>query len=365
MTIGDLRVLSGGLSYHSAMPDFMSELAVRLIESAYILHKDNVDVLRFPETGGVEDAVTPQASIDMIGWVSEIAGPLQHTYQLLSDEYSRRTLIDVMAYRVLGAQRVKLGRNNADYQKAVAALPSLAKREKTVAVALLDGWLNRYDLKPIGFPIEADLHPLNVLYTYQLQQYRYDHDGTVVEAVAGDTAIDGGGCWGDTALYLSHKVGPTGRVHCFEFSPDNLPTLESNLALNPTLRQTIHLERNALWSSSGESLSFNPAGPGTRVGNSGGSFSVQTLNIDDLAAREKLSRVDFIKMDIEGAELNALKGAEKTIRKHKPKLAVTLYHRLQDFATIPRWLDDLNLGYRFFLDHFSINQEETVLFAVG
>ena len=370
------------------MPDFMSDLAICLLENANHLHTDNHDALRFPESkDGISDPTRPwltaeiltaaaalqfyhktpedhQASVEMLGWVRDLAGPLNQTYQSLGDAYSRRTLIEVMAYRILGPRQVKLGRNDTAYQRAVASLPALALTEKTVPVALLDGWLNRYDLASSGFPIQAELHPLNVLYTYLLQQYRYDHEGTVIEAGEGDCAIDGGGCWGDTALYLARKVGPQGRVHCFEFSPDNLPTLQKNLDLNPKLRETIHLEKNALWSVSGQELSFNPAGPGTRVGNPGGSFSVKTLNIDDLAVRENFPRVDFIKMDIEGAELDALKGTENTIRKHKPKLAITLYHRLQDFATIPAYLRDLNLGYRFFLDHFSINQEETVLFAI-
>jgi FkbM family methyltransferase len=350
------------------MPDFMSDLAVRLVECAYLEHGDNHDSLRFrDEAAAMAEGVQPdrQGSIEMMGWVRDLAGPLQHTYGIVADEHSRRTLVDVIAYRILGPRRVKLGRNDAEYERAVAALPSLAKQQKTVAVAMLDGWLNRYDLRPIGFPITADLHPLNVLYTYQLQQYRYDREGTVVEPAAGDVAIDGGGCWGDTALYLAHKVGPNGRVHCFEFSPDNLPTLEANWALNPALRPTIQLERNALWSNSGTELSFNPAGPGTRVGgDGGGGYKVRTLSIDDLAERERLPHVDFIKMDIEGAELDALRGSERTIRKFKPKLAVTLYHRLQDFATIPKFLDDLGLGYRFFIDHFSINREETVLFAM-
>jgi FkbM family methyltransferase len=267
-----------------------------------------------------------------------------------------------MAYRILGHRRVKLSRNDENYQGAISALPTLAIENKTIPVALLDGWLNRYNLAPLGFNIEADLHPLNVLYTYQLQQYRYHHAGVTIEATPGDIAIDGGGCWGDTALYLAHRVGPTGQVHCFEFSPDNLPTLESNLSRNPTLQKNIHLQKHALWSRTGETFSFNPAGPGTRLGHAG-SFTTTTLTIDDLTARERLSRVDFIKMDIEGAELDALKGAEQTIRSHRPKLAVTLYHRLQDFTTIPRFLHDLNLGYRFYIDHFSINQEETVLFG--
>ena len=369
------------------MPDFMSDLAICLLENTYRFHSDNHDTLRFPEsTDGIPDATRPwltheirtaaailkfyhknpedqQASLEMLGWVRDLAEPLNQTYQSLGDAYSRRTLIEVMAYRILGPRHVKLSRNDANYQRYVSSLPLLTQREKTIPVALLDGWLNHYNLASSGFAIQADLHPLNVLYTYLLEQYRYDHDGTVVEARSGDYAIDGGGCWGDTALYLAHQVGSSGRVHCFEFSPDNLPTLEKNLEQNPKLHDTIRLERNALWSVSGQKLSFNPAGPGTRVGDSGGSFTVKTLNIDDLAARENFPHVDFIKMDIEGAELDALKGAEKTIRKHKPKLAVTLYHRLQDFATIPQYLRELDLGYKFFLDHFSINQEETVLFA--
>ena len=281
----------------------------------------------------------------------------------MADDYSRNLLVEVMAYRTLGYQHTKLGRNNAAYHNAIIAQASLKTAEKTVPVTLLDGWLNRYALDQIGFPIQANLHPLNVLYTYQLQQYRYDHDGHIVEALPGDIAIDGGGCWGDTALYLAHKIGREGKVYCFEFSPDNLPALETNLAANPTLQARIQIQRNALWNKSDESLSFNPAGPGTRVGNSGGSYSVKTLNIDDLVTREKLPRVNFIKMDIEGAELDSLKGAEQTIRKYKPRLAVTLYHHLRDFVTIPKYLNDLNLGYQFYMDHFSINQEETVLFA--
>jgi hypothetical protein len=68
-------------------------------------------------------------------------------------------------------------------------------------------------------------------------------------------------------------------------------------------------------------------------------------------------------MDIEGAELPALRGAEATLRAFRPKLAIALYHRLDDFIDIPAYLDGLGLGYAFFLGHFTIHSEETVLFA--
>src|SRR5690349_14553214 len=106
---------SGPRDIIPSMPDFMSDLAVRLVECAYQEHgADNHDGLRFAdEAAAVAEGVQPdrQGSIEMTGWVRDIAGPLQHTYALLADEHSRRTLVDVMAYRILGPRRVKLGRN--------------------------------------------------------------------------------------------------------------------------------------------------------------------------------------------------------------------------------------------------------------
>jgi len=70
-------------------------------------------------------------------------------------------------------------------------------------------------------------------------------------------------------------------------------------------------------------------------------------------------------MDIEGAEPYALKGGEKVIRKHKPKLAIASYHSLEDFVNIPLWIDGLGLGYKIYLDHFTIHWEETTVFAAA
>ncbi len=93
------------------------------------------------------------------------------------------------------------------------------------------------------------------------------------------------------------------------------------------------------------------------------SSRVLSKSIDDFVAEQALQRVDFIKMDIEGAELKALQGAEQTLKAFRPKLAIALYHRADDFVDIPSYLESLNLNYEFFLDHFTIHLEETVLFA--
>ena len=88
-----------------------------------------------------------------------------------------------------------------------------------------------------------------------------------------------------------------------------------------------------------------------------------TISIDDFVNNNGLEKVDFIKMDIEGAECSALEGAVETIMKFKPKLAIAIYHSMDDMVNIPNWINDLNLGYKLYLGHYTIHAEETVIFA--
>jgi len=68
-------------------------------------------------------------------------------------------------------------------------------------------------------------------------------------------------------------------------------------------------------------------------------------------------------MDIEGSELNALKGAEKVIKKYKPKLAICVYHDIDHFVSIPKYLNEIVPEYKFYLEHHTIHLGETVLYA--
>ena len=72
----------------------------------------------------------------------------------------------------------------------------------------------------------------------------------------------------------------------------------------------------------------------------------------------------FIKMDIEGMELQALAGGEQIIRRTKPKLAICVYHRPEHLWDIPLMVRDWNPDYRFYLCHYSTNMSETVMYAV-
>ena len=92
-------------------------------------------------------------------------------------------------------------------------------------------------------------------------------------------------------------------------------------------------------------------------------IEAETITIDDYC-KENNIKPDLIKMDIEGAELLALKGGIKTIKKHRPQLAISIYHCDSDFISIPKYLNENLENYCFKLGHYSPDINETILYAL-
>jgi len=229
--------------------------------------------------------------------------------------------------------------------------------------------LSVYDLEPLGYDIRCHASSAGIACAIVQKQYEYHHDDVHCRVEPNDVVFDAGACWGETTLLFAHQAGPLGWVVSFEFTPNNIAVFKRNAILNPHLTSRIHLVEAPIWRASGQRLHFVDWGPGSRITEDTQKYSsyeglVETTTIDDTAHRFDMTRVNFIKMDIEGAELEALKGSERTLRKHRPKLAISLYHNPEDIETIPRYLAGLDLGYRFFLEHHTIYNNETVLFAV-
>lgn len=68
--------------------------------------------------------------------------------------------------------------------------------------------------------------------------------------------------------------------------------------------------------------------------------------------------------DIEESELEALKGAAETIKKYKPRVAISFYHKTEDILKIPSFILGLNPEYSLFIRHYSMLWFDTVLYAV-
>jgi hypothetical protein len=92
-----------------------------------------------------------------------------------------------------------------------------------------------------------------------------------------------------------------------------------------------------------------------------GSTVVDCLRLDDLLAEE---RPTYIKMDIEGFELEALAGAQRIIGTHHPILAICSYHKQNDLWDVPLAIYDLWPGYQFFLRLHEPDGWQLVTYAV-
>ena len=344
------------------MGRFTTEFLADFFVNIHKIEKDNWDVLRFSEDH-------PRRKSFMVGdavsWMEAIISNInayEEAYNLLEDEHSRKLMIKLLEYDVLDHHHVKLPLNTPEYWQVYNTIDERFLVEKDVFQHGPRS-LNLYKDNATGIQFYGT--PLGFLTMFVQKQYyllRPPH----IQPRPGDVCIDGGACRGEVAIHFAHSVGPEGEVHAFEFVPQNLDFFQKSLALNPTLAPRIKVCPKALWNESDIEMSFEDSGPSSRItngNNQSATLSASTIAIDDYVAQENLNKVDFVKMDIEGAEIPALKGAAETIRKFKPKLAICVYHKKDDFYTIPGLIEQIQPGYKFYLDHYTIHREETVLYA--
>lgn len=143
----------------------------------------------------------------------------------------------------------------------------------------------------------------------------------------GDIVIDCGAYIGEFTLYAAKAVGPDGRVIAFEPDPNINKALIANIKLNALDNVTV--VNKGLWSRDGVLKFVGDSARGYSfvfAEGSPGAIDVPVVTLDSELARLGVKRVDFIKADIEGAEVEFLKGAANTLRADKISLAIASYH---------------------------------------
>ena len=293
---------------------------------------------------------------------------LDALYNQLSNIESKDLLIQLVSYKLLGHKKVKLPLNTSEYKNLLLKCEELLEQKSNNSEWGKDNksGVGLYNLAPLGYDLKVTFTKIGVLTDFILEQYKYTSSGKEIEVNKGDVVIDCGGFWGDTALYFASKTGKTGKVFTFEFIPGNLNFLQKNLAQNADIAQNIQLVPHPVWEQSDLNVYYVDRGAASSITMTPPEEKAQIIkskSIDTLVTEQGLKRVDYIKMDIEGAEPFALRGAEQTLRNFKPNLAIAIYHSLSDFVQIPEYISNLGLGYKFYLGHFTRHEEETILFA--
>lgn len=166
---------------------------------------------------------------------------------------------------------------------------------------------------------------------------------------AGDVVLDCGASIGVFARQALSMGAAT--VVAIEPGPDSVECLRRNFASEIASAKLIVCSKG-VWDREGAlplildgntsiGDGFVIRRPGDRVGT-----SVPLTSIDTLVSELKLPRVDFIKMDIEGAEQEALRGARQTLARFRPRLAISAYHRHEDPREIPALVRNARPDYR-------------------
>jgi len=199
--------------------------------------------------------------------------------------------------------------------------------------------------------------------TFLFNAYSYKN---IVDADLEDIVIDAGAYCGDTALYFSMKVGEKGKVYAFEPDNRNYTYLEKNIKLN-NLKNIEPIKAGIGFKNTlAHEIGIGIKGSVTlrNGGDSNGELNnIKVYSIDNFILENQINRVDFIKMDIEGWEIDALKGAENCLKKYKPKLAICVYHKPEDLLNIATYLKMIVPNYNLYLDQKSIGWCETILYA--
>ncbi len=137
----------------------------------------------------------------------------------------------------------------------------------------------------------------------------------------GWTCMDIGANVGAVALVLAKKVGAAGRVFAFEPGGPNLQRLRNNFDLNPSLASITEVVPNGVGSSRSELWwSEEEGNPGNASLGVSGSHSVPVTTVDDFVRERSIARLDFMKVDVEGMELEVFQGARESLMRFRPIL---------------------------------------------
>jgi FkbM family methyltransferase len=201
------------------------------------------------------------------------------------------------------------------------------------SVSVFNGWLNyRYT----G----------NIQYLYEIQTDKKEAF-QLLELSENETYLDLGAYTGDTVDEFLRTVDLRFE-HIYAVEPD-VKNYTKMLRRLYHLGNAIFTPVNAaVWNVPGEIPFSQRAGRNSAVGNEKRVKIIPAVSVDSLL---KGNKATLIKMDVEGSEKQAIEGAVETIKKHRPKMIVSLYHRNEDMVELPLLLKELCPGYHFYLRH--------------
>ncbi|WP_294154144.1 FkbM family methyltransferase [uncultured Selenomonas sp.] len=172
--------------------------------------------------------------------------------------------------------------------------------------------------------------------------------------LAGDIVIDGGAYDGGTSRDFASVAGASGKVYAFEMDEENFKKCQAAAEHFGFVAENMGLASHRQMA---KYMHTGAQATASRM-DAGGDRTASFTSIDVYVKENQLPRVDFIKMDIEGAELDALHGAALTIARWKPRMAICAYHKPEDLWVLQQYIQSLRPDYEFAFRHYGIDVSE-------
>lgn len=170
--------------------------------------------------------------------------------------------------------------------------------------------------------------------------------------------LDAGSLDGATSnKFIEWCEGGFEYIYAFEPNPTMIENCMNNFRQYENKAEVFNI---ALWDKKEQLLFFNESSRWDARVSADGSVVVDGDTIDNILQGK---RITFIKLDVEGAELNVLKGAKHTIILNRPRMAISVYHNENDLFDIMKYLISLNLDYEYAIRHYHSDFIETILYA--
>jgi len=181
----------------------------------------------------------------------------------------------------------------------------------------------------------------------------------IFELTNNEYYFDCGAFTGDTIASFLQTTGGLYR-HIWAVEPDRSNYNRLIQYIADEKLSTIDVVNKGIYSYNGK-LPFQETGSMLSMITDESDNCIETDTIDNIAAGNP---VTYIKMDVEGVELEALKGAEQTIRKYKPVLGISIYHKQQDLIDIPKYIKAIVPEYKFYFRVHKKLAIDTVLYGI-
>jgi len=173
------------------------------------------------------------------------------------------------------------------------------------------------------------------------------------------TIIDIGAYNGDSVEMFLNSFRDIDQIIAFEPEFNNFKNLNKKFENDKRV-----ILQNQIISNKVQSYYISNDGAESKVHfkKSNNSIPIQSTTIDTYC-KENHIIPNYIKMDVEGFEIQVIKGAVRIIKEHKPLLAVSIYHIASDLWVLPQFILSLNNNYKFNLRHHSFNICDSVLYC--